>query len=71
MLETVTLQRSPPVAARRYPLRRVITRPRPNPDIEEQVSLAAPHRHVYLTGNRSARVARNCQADVPVGRIAL
>ena len=29
MLETVTLQRIPPVAARRYPLRRVITRPRP------------------------------------------
>ena len=34
MLETVTLQRSPPVAARRYPLRRVITRPRPEGDIQ-------------------------------------
>ena len=29
MLETVALQRIPPVAVRRYPLRRVITRPRP------------------------------------------
>jgi hypothetical protein len=25
----------------------------------------------HLTGNRSAREARNCQAGVPVGRIAL
>ena len=30
MLETVTLQYIPPVAVRRHPLRRVITRPRPN-----------------------------------------
>jgi hypothetical protein len=33
MLETVTLQRIPSVAARRHPLRRVITRPRPDPDM--------------------------------------
>ncbi len=33
MLGTVTLQRIPPVAARRHPLRRVITQPRPTADI--------------------------------------
>jgi hypothetical protein len=35
MLETVTLQRIPPVAARRCPPRRVITRPRPGPEVDE------------------------------------
>ena len=41
MLGTVTLQRIPPVAARRHPLRRVITRPRPDPDIPAWLSTNA------------------------------
>ena len=35
MLGTVTLQRIPPVAARRHPLRRVITRPRPVAEVND------------------------------------
>jgi hypothetical protein len=34
-------------------------------------SHAAATRPRYLTGNRSATEARNCQSAVPVGRIAL
>ena len=37
MLGTVTLQRIPPVAARRHPLRRVITRPRPRQEPSKRV----------------------------------
>ena len=39
MLETVTLQRIPPVAARRYPLRSVITRPRPTAALAKSAAL--------------------------------
>jgi hypothetical protein len=42
MLQTATLQRIPPVAARRYPLRSVVTRPRP---IGDQV---AKQHHVLV-----------------------
>ena len=44
---------------------------RPEANIEAQVSRRAPGRHIYFSGNRSATVARTCQAGVPVGRIAL
>jgi predicted dinucleotide-binding enzyme len=58
MLETVTVQRIPPAAARRYPLRSVITRPMSGDDVEAKLEVTQLIERVGFASIDLARFIR-------------